>query len=105
MSFRFGRCEESFGEDPTIISKMGVAQVLKLNSNITLQNLFVLLTKSFDFYLASNSQDIKSIIRVFAQNMQQLTGLSGPGGPGAASTYISDPDRHIATEGNYSNYC
>lgn len=50
---RFGRCEESFGEDPALIGAMGVAAV---------------------------------------------TGLSGPGAAGAASTYIADPARHIATE-------
>ena len=53
---RFGRCEESFGEDPFIVSTMGVAAV---------------------------------------------TGLSGPGGPGAASTYLAEPERHIATEAKH----
>ena len=45
--------EEAFGEDPMLISLMGVAAV---------------------------------------------TGLSGPGKAGAASTYIDRPDIHIATE-------
>ena len=53
---RFGRCEESFGEDPHIVATMGVAAT---------------------------------------------TGLAGPGGPGAASTYLSAPDRHIATEAKH----
>eukprot|EP00051_Salpingoeca_urceolata_P004956 m.69158 g.69158 ORF g.69158 m.69158 type:complete len:805 (+) comp13959_c0_seq1:103-2517(+) len=55
---RFGRCEESFGEDPALVSKMGVAAV---------------------------------------------TGLSGPGGIGAASTYL--PPGKIATEAkHYAGY-
>ena len=53
---RFGRCEESFGEDPFIVSTMGVAAV---------------------------------------------TGLAGPGSAGAASTYLPEPDRHIATEAKH----
>eukprot|EP01051_Picozoa_sp_SAG22_P019534 SAG22_NODE_3639_length_1599_cov_2.704000_1_plen_213_part_10 len=47
---RFGRCEESFGEDPMLIARMSEAAV---------------------------------------------TGLAGQGGPGAASTYMPDPDVHI----------
>lgn len=53
---RFGRCEESFGEDPALVAAMGVAAV---------------------------------------------TGLAGPGGPGAASTYLPDPTVHIATEAKH----
>lgn len=53
---RFGRCEESFGEDPGLTSAMGVAAV---------------------------------------------TGLAGPGKPGAASTYLSDPLNQIATEAKH----
>ena len=57
---RFGRCEESFGEDPHVIATMGVAAV---------------------------------------------TGLAGKGGPGAASTYLSDPGVQIATEAKHSAAC
>jgi beta-glucosidase len=53
---RFGRCEESFSEDPYIVSTMGVAAT---------------------------------------------TGLAGPGAAGAASTYLPEPDRHIATEAKH----
>ena len=53
---RFGRCEEAYSEDPTLISIMGAAAV---------------------------------------------TGLSGPGKAGAASTYIAKPEVHIATEAKH----
>lgn len=53
---RFGRCEESFSEDPIVISLLGAAAV---------------------------------------------TGLSGPGQAGAASTYLSDFNTKIATEAKH----